>query len=1133
MTLTTRIAWIIVSLFIAVPTLILGLLATTWGSSVAVQLALKVSPVAIQYERFEGSLLTQFTVHNLAIKMPEQLITVDEVSLDWSLLALTDPKLKINQVGINQLAITLQPPEQQSNSHTASFTGFTTPLPILLERLDVKALTLSTGAEPNYQVFDIVLAAEFTQDELTLQNLAARYDAFTLNSELAINLNDQLPFSINATINGESSVNLVLATTGNIDQVNLNGELTIADSPAQTFNGSINNLQSQLAPQGQIQINQLSLLSINNALIDLGYQPIEIAHTNQLVVHGSLDFSAQEITTDSFELFGLEGLDRGPIRLSGSITSWLTALNKPELAELKLQLTGPLFDLSHYVGIEEFRAYDLAGQVAGTVNDYRFNFNAQFEQPSSLLDTTHAYVSLAGFGNQNSARLETFEIRHPQVKAMGKADLNWRENIALDAQLSQLEVTAQSYQLTSSGAITLTDDVINIPGLQGVVNQTQFNLAGNFSLNPERSVSGLELSVMVPTLADLSTNADDILHKLDGELATKLLINGDMDEVTALMTELNYRNDELGTWQLLEATELKFNIAQRLLTTELICLNRSSRWQASNPTALCLSSETVRDEQHLVLIGQELPLFLLNRFRADDVRERISGRVDIRATAAINPQDLSLLYTEGDVFSDSTRLSALDDGVESKIEFWQLNWRGHQELLTTEFLLQLPEQQGAIVGDISIEQLEQIEGNVLVGLYDLSLLQWWLPDINTIRPRAVGEINITGSVSEPSIAGQFEVAADEMGLSNSGIVLTDLRFSISDQEGFADQFLLDGQASTGDGWLALEGAIEPLNKSLRLNINGSNFVALNTPNLNVVVDPQIALTATADRVDIKGSVHIPTARIGTPELTSVTRPSADVVIYENNVPLFEEDHQLYPVYADIELSLGNDVVIDAYGFTGNVAGRLQLNEAPEKALTAAGSIEVAQGKYEIYGQELQIDRGKLVYNGGPINNPGLDLRVVRQAASLVPGEDVSVGAQVGGSLATPQLRLFSTPTMPESSILSYLLLGRGPGAGSDNDNMKLQALLALGSQGTDIIGNEFKQAFGLDEFGIDSTRDPRDTSFYIGKYLSPRLYVKYGVGLFENTNTFFIQYKLTEHFLIESSTSGEAQGGDIFYTIEK
>jgi translocation and assembly module TamB len=60
-----------------------------------------------------------------------------------------------------------------------------------------------------------------------------------------------------------------------------------------------------------------------------------------------------------------------------------------------------------------------------------------------------------------------------------------------------------------------------------------------------------------------------------------------------------------------------------------------------------------------------------------------------------------------------------------------------------------------------------------------------------------------------------------------------------------------------------------------------------------------------------------------------------------------------------------------------------------------------------------------------------------------------------------------------------------------------------------------------------------DTSFYIGKYLSPRLYVKYGVGLLSPASSFLMRYKLSERWSFESSTGTAGSGADIFYQLER
>jgi translocation and assembly module TamB len=59
-----------------------------------------------------------------------------------------------------------------------------------------------------------------------------------------------------------------------------------------------------------------------------------------------------------------------------------------------------------------------------------------------------------------------------------------------------------------------------------------------------------------------------------------------------------------------------------------------------------------------------------------------------------------------------------------------------------------------------------------------------------------------------------------------------------------------------------------------------------------------------------------------------------------------------------------------------------------------------------------------------------------------------------------------------------------------------------------------------------------ETSFVIGRYLSPRLYVSYGVSLAEQLNVFKMRYTLGDHWTIRSEM-GTARGADLVYTIEK
>jgi translocation and assembly module TamB len=118
-------------------------------------------------------------------------------------------------------------------------------------------------------------------------------------------------------------------------------------------------------------------------------------------------------------------------------------------------------------------------------------------------------------------------------------------------------------------------------------------------------------------------------------------------------------------------------------------------------------------------------------------------------------------------------------------------------------------------------------------------------------------------------------------------------------------------------------------------------------------------------------------------------------------------------------------------------------------------------------------------------------------------------------------------------VLSYLLLGKAPGESSAGEQqMMLQAAMALGMDQGNKIGANLREAFALDEFGFDSDAGG-DSAFFIGKYLSPRLYLRYGVGVMEAVNTLSLRYKLSEKWRLEAQSNLLGSGADLLYTLER
>ncbi len=209
---------------------------------------------------------------------------------------------------------------------------------------------------------------------------------------------------------------------------------------------------------------------------------------------------------------------------------------------------------------------------------------------------------------------------------------------------------------------------------------------------------------------------------------------------------------------------------------------------------------------------------------------------------------------------------------------------------------------------------------------------------------------------------------------------------------------------------------------------------------------------------------------------------------------------------------------------------------PATAPRGSGSVEVVAGNYRIYGEQIEIQRGQLLFSSSPLDNPGLDLRVARvSSGSAFTGTSVTAGAQIRGTLKKPQVTLFSDPKMPDSSILSYLVLGRAPQNGGSGGESALlfMAANALGLGGGALTQN-LSDAFGLDALELGSAGDGSEgTSLMLGKYLTPDLYIGYGVGLLDAVDTFNVKFRISQRLMFVSASSATGTGADLIYTVER
>jgi len=423
-----------------------------------------------------------------------------------------------------------------------------------------------------------------------------------------------------------------------------------------------------------------------------------------------------------------------------------------------------------------------------------------------------------------------------------------------------------------------------------------------------------------------------------------------------------------------------------------------------------------------------------------------------------------------------------------------------------------------------------LSGHLRGRLTNLGFIPALFPEVSALEGALELDVTAAGTVGAPAWDGGIRFTAKRIGQATPGITLRDARLTLAPAQ--EETLSLTGSARSEDGRLELAGRAGPGRERawVEATLQGEDFLAYNTRDARIHLSPDLSLALRGRRVELNGTVRIPRAEITPTDLggKGAVRVSGDQVIVRPGTP--EEEAEPWRVVSEIQLLMGERVRFDGFGLRGRIEGGLTLREEPGKPTTGTGEVRLAEGRYRAFGQNLRIETGRLLFGGGPLTDPGLDVRAIRQ-----PRLDITVGVHARGPLREPEFTLFSEPAMPQAEQLSWLVLGRPLETASEGENNAMnRAALMLGLKGAQVLNRTIGSEAGLDTLAVETepTETGEQASLVLGKYLSPRLYVSYGIGLFEPVNTFRVTYSLTRHWELITESSTLQSSGDIFYTIE-
>jgi translocation and assembly module TamB len=348
----------------------------------------------------------------------------------------------------------------------------------------------------------------------------------------------------------------------------------------------------------------------------------------------------------------------------------------------------------------------------------------------------------------------------------------------------------------------------------------------------------------------------------------------------------------------------------------------------------------------------------------------------------------------------------------------------------------------------------------------------------------------------------------------------------------------------GDGITLLQGWQVA---SYRGTLSGDRFQVIHLPEMEAAASPRLSFAGDTKKLTVRGEVGLPELLIhGQPPKASV-QPSKDVIL--EGAPAEKKPSPL-ALDVQVRVILGDRVLVKAVGLDAQLGGTMDLTATAMDTISSKGEIKVVKGRYKAYGLDLNIDRGRIFYAGGPVNEPLLDVLALRKVG------EVRAGVTVTGTTRNPVVKLYSEPAMPDMDILAYMVLGHPLGASSEQAGLMANAAGLLLSTGQSVVlQDQIKNRLGLSTIDIESGQQdaaarmgykaipvtPAGTApakqpdtgvsqsvLTLGKYLTPQLYISYGRSIFTGANLFRMRYDISRRLQLETETGAES-GADLYY----
>jgi translocation and assembly module TamB len=223
---------------------------------------------------------------------------------------------------------------------------------------------------------------------------------------------------------------------------------------------------------------------------------------------------------------------------------------------------------------------------------------------------------------------------------------------------------------------------------------------------------------------------------------------------------------------------------------------------------------------------------------------------------------------------------------------------------------------------------------------------------------------------------------------------------------------------------------------------------------------------------------------------------------------------------DLAVNLRRNIWIKQENGSAELAGDLHITKTPTGPVKLAGEIDIVRGWLTVMGKSFTVSSGKIVFTGGPPDNPSLELTADYNA------RDYLVHVVVAGNAKEPTLTFKSEPDLAQADILSVLMFGKPAGqlSGSEKTDLSSRATeLASGFAAAE-VGRQLSEALGLEDLGLDVRQTGSGVG--VGSYVGADTYLNVSEDMSrQGGQRVGLEHHLSKHWEVETFTTSRGNRG--------